>query len=171
MWEARGRGWVASLGWWERLALVRSGYVGQGRETWTGGCWATDLWENERKWSLIVSGWDCQHAVCGACTNLVLEAGPELWAAGWRGQCAGSFLHSHHWLKRMLITQREFSLIAVNHIVRGILRTYVCAHWYSLRKAPPVGKAEEFLRSSQPERRWPHEGQHRGSGGGNLSCC
>lgn len=39
---------------------------------------------------------------------------------------------------------------------------YLCAacfpHWYFLRKAPPGGKAAEFLPSSLPERRWPREG-------------
>lgn len=34
--------------------------------------------------------------------NLVLEAGQEPLAVGWKGQCGGSFLHFHHWRKHTL---------------------------------------------------------------------
>ena len=94
---------------------MRSGYGGRGRETWTGGCWANDLHQN-------VSSDQCQcrclsahclHVVYVTETNLVLEAGQEPLAGGWRGQCAGSFLHSHHWRKHMLMTQTEFNMVSL----------------------------------------------------------
>lgn len=72
---------------------MRSRCVGQGQETWTGGCWAIDLYGSVRSSTTPVD--DRISIVCAADTNLVLEAGQEPSAGGWRGQCAGSFLHSH----------------------------------------------------------------------------
>lgn len=85
-----------------------------------------------KQWSLTMSAYDSLHAVCVADTNLVLEAGREPLAGGWRGQCVGSFLHSHHWPKRMLMTHREFSLIARKHIGRQKKRICVCCMVASL---------------------------------------
>lgn len=94
VWGVMGRGWDVSWGWWVRLALVRSRCVGQGQETWTGGCWAIDLCGSVSSSNTSVDA--CLNIVCAADTNLVLEAGQEPSAGGWRGQCARSFLHSHH---------------------------------------------------------------------------
>lgn len=90
---------------------MRSGCGGRGRGTWTGGCWANDLHQNKRG-AHYCSPSACAHAVDVEETDLVLEAGREPLAEGWRGQCGGSFLRSHRWQKRMLIRKTGFFFLS-----------------------------------------------------------
>ena len=62
---------------------------------------------------IIVVCSDCLRVVNVTETNLVLEAGQEPLAGGWWEQCGGSFLRSHHWRKRKLMTQAEFNTVSL----------------------------------------------------------
>lgn len=174
--EVKGREWVVSSGWWARPALVRSGYGDRGQETWTGGCWTNDLHRNDSNdyWRLPVTV--CMGFIWPRHT-LFRRQGRSLWQGAGGGSVEDPLPvliigGNVCWWHKQSLTWWASLIICMKMHRKTIIESweYVSPHWYSLHKAPPVGKAGEFPLSSLQEHQWPREGQHRESGGGNLRC-